>query len=359
MNSDGEMQLTMRKSLEPAGVSRAILLQAIVDRDPTDRVTPEYFLAHYMDFVTMVIAHGKPAQDTLDTYKRNIDAFLEWCLTKAQISPFKLREKHLELYRSMLYAEKNTNDNNYSVNSVYIRMVAVRNFYKAAVKQQIMAENPCLNVTTATISLNDLPFTYYTMEEICHLINYVKLNYPDFECNRNLAIIYLMAVSGLRCIEVHRANQEDINWNDYTMAVHGKGRNGMIFLDDSTAQVLRDYLDCIKRQPQPVTKRKGVTPLIVANASNKYGTRLSREAIRWNMNKILKGIGMKKDGAACHVFRHSCATALYENTHDLRVVQDTLRHKDPKVTARYAHVVRQLQSRPTSVLGRMLGNPVQ
>ena len=357
MDSEGEYQLMMSNLLEPSQVSREILFQAIADREPADRITPEYFLAHYMKFVAMVIAHGKPSQDTLYTYKVNIDCFLDWCLQTARISPFKLKEKHIELYRSMLYAEQSSKtDDNYSINSVYTRITAIKAFYKAAVKQQVIETNPCIDVSAKTISINDLPFSYYEMDEIGNLVEFIKRTYPEFECKRHLACIYLMAVAGLRAVEVHRANREDINWNDFTMVIHGKGHNGRIYLDDSTAQVLLDYIDCVKRQPQQVPKVKGVTPLIVSNASNRYGTRLARSSIRWNMDKILKEAGMKKLGACCHVFRHSCATALYENTHDLRVVQDTLRHKNPQTTTRYAHVIHQLQSRPTSVLGRALDN---
>ena len=50
----------------------------------------------------------------------------------------------------------------------------------------------------------------------------------------------------------------------------------------------------------------------------------------------------------CHVFRHSCGTNLYAATKDLRVVQETLRQRDPKVTARYAHVQQRMDKRYTS-----------
>ena len=351
-----EYELITVRQMEPTEPSRSLLFQAIADREPVEQINPEYFIANYMQFVNMVIAHGHPSQDTSNTYERHINSFLNWCFHKAAVSPFKLKEKHLELYRSMLYEEKTINGTSYHKNSIFNHLVAVKAFYKAAVKQNIISENPCLNITAATDSINDLPFAYYKMEEIKALVDYVKGACPEFECRRNLVCIYLMAVAGLRCVEVHRANREDIDWKNFTMVVHGKGHDGLIYLDNSTAKVIWDYLECLNRHPQPVAKVGNVTPLIVSNASNKYGTRLSREAIRWNMNKVLKEAGMKKEGAACHVFRHSCATALYESTHDLRVVQDTLRHRHPNVTARYAHVVKQLQNRPTAVLSQMLEN---
>lgn len=350
-----ETQVVLKPSLiAPSETSRAILFQALENREVKDKVSPEFFLAHYMKFVNMTIAHGSPSKDTQHTYNSHISLFLDWCLTAARVSPFKLKPVHLELYRSMLYKKKTVNGTNYNANTIYLALVAIRAFYQAAMKQGIINENPCADVKSEVIHVNDLPFAYFKMDEIKELIEYTKKNGTEFEIYRNLVLIYLMGVAGLRCVEVHRANQEDINWNDFTMVVRGKGHNGLSYLDDSTARVIQDYLDCLERLGiQPKADNTG-TPLLVTNSTNRVGNRLARDSIRWNMNRILKGAGLKQNGFACHVLRHSCATALYEATHDLRVVQDTLRHRDPTVTARYAHVVEQLQNRPTGILGNML-----
>ena len=340
--------------------SREALFRAVSTRRTNDRVTPEFFIAHYMDFVTMVIAHGNPSKDTQDTYRKHIDTFLDWCLRKCRVSPFALKEKHIELYRAYLNRNTTVKGTNYSQNSVYNRLVAIRAFYNAAVKQELIETNPCLNVKAQTTPLDDLPFAYYKMSEIKILIDYVKENYEDFECHRALACLYLMAIAGLRCVEVYRANQEDINWNDFTMRVHGKGHDGFVYLDETTALVLQDYLDCIKRQSFVVQQEPdGKTPLIVTNATNKQGTRLARCSIRWNINKILEEAYIKTKGVSCHALRHSCATALYKNTKDLRVVQDVLRHRDPKVTSRYTHVVEELKSRPINMLVKEMEKKIE
>ena len=57
--------------------------------------------------------------------------------------------------------------------------------------------------------------------------------------------------------------------------------------------------------------------------------------------------GVKYPGHACHTLRHSCGTNLYRETKDLRVVQETLRHSSPEMTARYSHVDERSSTRPT------------
>ena len=87
----------------PSKESREILFQSIANQDVDDKITPEFFIAHYMHFVAMTIADGNPSKDTLDTYRKHIDHFLTWCLEKARVSPFKLKENHLEFYRNRLF----------------------------------------------------------------------------------------------------------------------------------------------------------------------------------------------------------------------------------------------------------------
>ena len=344
----------MNVLLKPSDVSRGILYQAVANRKLNDSVTPEFFISNYIKFVSMIIANGSPSNDTIESYKKNIDFFLNWCMGQARVSPFTLKEKHIQLYRRMLFDRRDENGKPYSSNTIANRIVAVKAFYQAALKQGIVKENPCEDVKVSKEPFDTLPFAYYTMDEIKEMVTFTKENFMEFECYRNLAIIYLMAVAGLRCVEVHRANQEDINWNDFTMVVHGKGHDGVVYLDSNTATVLQEYLDVLARQEFTPVKEGMNTPLIVSNATNRMGYRLARNSIRWNINRVLEGSGKKQKGQTCHVLRHSCATALYKNTHDLRVVQDTLRHRSPAITSRYAHVVEQLQHRPTSSLGDLL-----
>ncbi len=308
------------------------------------QITPDYFLTHYADFIRRVIAKGNPSPDTMRHYCNQIDFFIRWCIAHER-HPLALNEYQLIMYREFLLNRQ------YKAESIQIMLAAVRAFYSAAKKVELIKVNPAASVEAPSVTYNnEAMLQFYTLQQMNEVVHVFDTDTDTFTRTRNKLILYLMGVEGLRNIEVHRACVEDINWDVPAILIRGKGTKGRmeaIYPCAETFNLIEEYLKSIPTDHK--IKKDGVlTPLILSSSNRNYLGRISRNGIRVIMNKALEACNLKHPGYSCHVFRHSCGTNLYKETKDLRLVQDILRHRDPKVTARYAHLTDHLSKRYTS-----------
>lgn len=287
--------------------------------------------------MSMYIAGGTPSEDTLRHYNAEIDNFLKWCKSNAYAPLVDVGSREAFQYLKYLNTTK------YSQASISIKISAAKTFYFVANKLEMFGdENPFEDVKPKKAGTDDTNFNYFDTSELSDMVNFiVKRN--DGATARDLAIIMLMAVEGLRTVEVHRMSDEDFDWKLNRIMIHGKGKDSYIYPCADTLEVIKKYLDT---RPQPVKDDEG-TPTFIGYSKKFFGERISRNGLRFTVNEILKAVGKKSKGESCHALRHSCGTNLYAETKDLRLVQETLRHSSPDTTARYAHIVDRVEDRKT------------
>lgn len=296
------------------------------------------FLKSWFEYLPLFISEGSPSEDTLRSYHNEISAWLKWCNAR-NITPFEVNEFQGRLYLRELLSRK------YSKATVALKIAACKAFYRVAVKLDVVPQNPFGDIKVDVDKADDTNFVYYSTDEISQFLDIIS---QDAELTeevklRNMCFIMLMAVEGLRVVEVHRMNDEDINFKLGRILIHGKGHDAYIYPCEDTLRVLQDYLSC-RALSTPEGK---VTPCFVSVSWKSESLRITRAGIRWAVNQILIASKKKKRGSACHALRHSCGTNLYQATKDLRLVQETLRQENPNVTARYAHVVDRINNRST------------
>lgn len=159
------------------------------------------------------------------------------------------------------------------------------------------------------------------------------LNYYQDKTLRDYAIVNLLLRTGLRTIEVIRANVEDITFkgSQRVLLVHGKGRDekdNFVLLTDKTYQPIAQYL---------ATRGNinGSEPLFTSTSNNSKGERLSTRSISYIAKEGLKAIGLDERAFTAHSLRHTTAVNILRGGGSLEQAQMTLRHSNPATTQIY------------------------
>lgn len=171
---------------------------------------------------------------------------------------------------------------------------------------------------------------YLTIQEVFHLLD--SVNNVDLASRspwRDKAIFELLYATGVRCSELTGIKISDIDFNQKTIIITGKGRKERLVLFGSKAhQRLIDYLRCER------SAVKDKHEYLFLNCRNQRLTSRSVQRIVEMFRKFLK-IERK---ITPHKIRHSFATHLLNKGADLRSVQELLGHKTLSSTQRYIHV---------------------
>ncbi len=159
------------------------------------------------------------------------------------------------------------------------------------------------------------------------------LSYYQDKTLRDYAIVNLLLRTGLRTIEVIRANVEDITFkgSQRVLLVQGKGRDerdNFVLLTDKAYQPIADYL---------ATRGKvnSSEPLFTSASNNSKGERLSTRTISYIAKEGLKAIGLDERAYTAHSLRHTTAVDILRAGGCLETAQLTLRHSNPATTQIY------------------------
>ena len=169
---------------------------------------------------------------------------------------------------------------------------------------------------------------HLTNQEAGALLEYLKTRSP-----RDFALVNLILRTGLRTIEVSRADIGDIvkKKGKRVLKVWGKGYNekdSIVILGDPVWIPIKEYLE----------GRVGATedpPLFVTNGKGHRGNRMSARLIQHTCKEAMRAIGLEGHEYSPHSLRHTTAVSLLRSGGDWKDVQRVLRHSSPTVSQIY------------------------
>ena len=169
---------------------------------------------------------------------------------------------------------------------------------------------------------------------------------------RDYAIVNLILRTGLRTIEVVRADVGDITFKGErrVLKVWGKGhgeKDDFVVLSDKAYLPIKNYLAATRRGA------KAGEPLFTSTSHQNAGGRLTTKTISTICKDGLKAIGLDGKEFTAHSLRHTTAVAILKHGGQLTDVQSVLRHTSPVTSQIYTESVKEelrLQNAPEMML---------
>lgn len=268
------------------------------------------------DAVEVFLSECDIRESSRNVYRRGLQYFFKWVGNSGRTIS--------ELTRADVIAFKDTLLSTHSNLSVAGYLVAVRRFYEWAEGNKLY---PNIAKGIKSPKRKNAYLKEHLRENQIHdLLKHYEGNLRDF------AIVNLLLRTGLRTIEVVRANVEDITFKggQRILRVWGKGRDDkdtFVVLTDKAYAPIRAYLDT----------RKSATlkePLFISTSNRNLCGRLTTRTISKICKEGLCAIGLDAHEYTAHSLRHTTAVMLLKHG-TLSDVQSVLRHASPVTSQIY------------------------
>ncbi|MEY2832286.1 MAG: hypothetical protein RLZZ574_1544, partial [Cyanobacteriota bacterium] len=156
----------------------------------------------FIEFLGLDVADGNASIDTIANYKSQVKLYLQWCIDTST-NPLLVTKKDIQEYRAYLVKQ------NYKPATIALKINVVRRFYDGAIEHGLITNNPVKNVKAPIERVAPASSVRYL--ELEQLKTLFKLTEGKSQkLRRDRVIIGLMALHGLRTIEVVRLNFGDI-----------------------------------------------------------------------------------------------------------------------------------------------------
>lgn len=255
---------------------------------------------------------------TCKHYRRDVTALGGYCDQYDLAHWRDLDSEHVRSFAAACYRK------GLSARSIQRRLSAVRTFYRYLLREKQVKKNP-VDTVTAPKSPRHLPGNL----DADRMARLLELPGDSPIVARDRAILELLYSSGLRLAELISLDLGDVDLNDHTVRVTGKGGKERILpVGRFAREAIVEWLGQRREFAPTATKALFVS---------KQGKRLSGRSVQARVAYWARrqGIGAR---VYPHLFRHSFATHLLESSHDLRGVQELLGHANISTTQVYTHL---------------------
>ena len=227
-----------------------------------------------------------------------------------------------DAYAFLAYCRTKRNNN---ANARARKAVAIKRFYKYLETNGFIEKSPVMHLESPQTK-RALP-KYLSLEQSIALLESVDGKFKE----RDYCILTIFLNCGLRLSELCGINLSDINYDDKTLRVLGKGnKERTVYLNNACLDAIEAYL-----RVRPADGLKDRDALFISNQKN----RISRQGVQKLVEGCLKKSGLDGMGFSTHKLRHTAATLMYQyGDVDPLQLKEILGHENLSTTEIYTHV---------------------
>ena len=309
----------------------------------SERVAPAFIADNIYDafayFLRVEVANGDATEDTVEAYHREVGNWIKWCEARDS-APEKAQRFHLEAFREEMKRR------GLAIPTRAHKLSIIRRFYESAIYAGLREDNPAGRVWAGK-DLSSPEDKLNVLSEGALLALVDSLPDEGLSGLRDRLVVALMAAHGLRRVEIHRLNHENVDGDlkslqPGSLLVDGKGhRVRRVFLRADTWASLVAYL---REKEKSGYDSQGA--IFVGHGNNGRGHRLSRVSINAIVDKYLNAAHLKKIGVSCHALRHTFGTLAVANGAQVEHLRDAMGHGRLETTGVYVKAVEKAKNNP-------------
>jgi integrase/recombinase XerD len=263
------------------------------DVAPTSRITYRNCLARFFDWLSKISCTA-PTRETILQYKAHLDAI--------ELKPF-TRSNYLVVVRKFFEWTEHAH--------LYPN---VARGIKGA-KKQVKAHQK------SSLSIFSIKLLFASIDQ------------ETLQGKRDFALINLLIRTGLRLIELVRANIADlvIDTDQAVLWVRGKGREGK----DEFVVLTQECIQPISRYLLARHAAGNEEPLFGSCSDRNFNQRLTIHSVSRMIKEYLRAIGVHSERVTAHSLRHTFGVLAIQAGSSLYEVQLAMRHASPLTTELY------------------------
>jgi len=269
------------------------------------------------------VAYLDAAPKTIETYARAIRQFICFLSEQDIVQPTRT---DVLAYRHYLSQDKKPA-------TVQLYLMAVKQFFKWTA-QEGLYPNISSNIKGAKLD-SGFKRDYLTSSQAKKLLSVIDRS--TLKGLRDYAILALMATTGLRTVEVQRANQEDMRTRaDFTaLYIQGKGQEERV----EYVKIVTPVEEAIRMYLKARVPIDGKRPLFTSTAHRNSGERMTTRSISRIVKENLIKAGLESERLTAHSLRHTAATLNLLNGGTPEETRQLLRHSSLNTTLLYSHAL--------------------